>query len=113
MTLRMEWRTKGESEDAILFLEDDRGVVRRALEADPAVLQVFLNDLVGLETSGKEHAVSDDNKDPEAWGHLIMARANTHEVIEMDPEAFWDGILFWFRSKGTDAWIRPRSDNPG
>lgn len=105
----MEWRTKGESNDAILFLEDDRGVVDRALEADPTVLQVFLNDLVGLDTSGNEQPVDDTNRDPAAWGHLIMARANTLEVIEMDPEAFWDGILFWFRSRGVDAWYQSAS----
>jgi hypothetical protein len=110
MTLRMEWRTTGEGSDAILFLDDDRSEVARALEADQAVLRVFLNDLVGLETSGKEQTVDDANRDPEAWGHLIMARANTHEIIEVDPEAFWDGILFWFRRHGTDAWIRPKND---
>jgi len=111
MTLRMEWRTKGESEDTILFLEDDRGVVGRALEADSTVLQVFLNDLIGLESSGAEQTIDDANRAPEAWGRLVMARADTLEVIEMDPDAFWDGILYWFRSRGTDAWIRPRKDN--
>ena len=105
MSLRMEWRTPGEhGGDTILFLEDDRGIVARAVEADPTVLEVFLNDLVGLETSGKEQPVDDAKRDPEAWGHLVMARADTLEVIEMDPEAFWDGILYWFRSRGVDAW---------
>jgi hypothetical protein len=39
---------------------------------------------------------------PSAWGHLVIARAQTGEVLTMDPEAFWSGIHQWFRSRGVD-----------
>ena len=39
---------------------------------------------------------------PESWGQLIISRSETGEVIDMDPEKFWDGIYLWFRSRGGD-----------
>ena len=101
MAPHVEWRTKGEMDDAILLVDDDN-TVRQAQQADPEVLRAFLTDLVGLDAGRERQAVEGDQRNPEAWGELIMARATTQEVIRMDPELFWEGMYLWFRSRGID-----------
>ena len=104
MELRIEWRNRGEAGDAIVFIDDDNSTVRRALEADPSVLRVFLNNITDLDTGREEQPVDDAMRDPAAWGELVMARANTGEVLEMDPEIFWHNIAVQFRMRGVDPW---------
>ncbi len=101
VALIAEWRTKGEFE-AILIVDDEDNTVREALAADPAVLSSFLTDMGDLNTWRGGHSVDDDKRSPEAWGDLVIARANTGEVITMDPERYWEGIYTWFRSRGVD-----------
>ncbi len=101
MGLIAEWRTNGEFE-AILIVDNEDNTVREALAADPAVLSNFLTDMGDLSTWQGGHSVDDDKCSPAAWGELVIARANTGEVITMDPERFWDGIYAWFRSRGVD-----------
>ena len=112
MELRIEWRTRGECDDVIVFIDDDNNTVRRTLEADTTVLRVFLNNIVDLDVGPEDHPVDDAKRDPEAWGNLVMARANTGEVLEMDPELFWHNIAVQFRMRGTDAWVRPPITGP-
>jgi hypothetical protein len=38
---------------------------------------------------------------------LIVARANTGELIWIEPRLFWEGVYLWFRSRGVDY------DTPG
>ena len=95
-----EWRSLGESE-AVLII-DESNTVREAHAADPAVLSRLLTNLGELNAWHGAAPVDDDKRDPEAWGHLIISRAETGEVITMDPERFWDGIYTWFRSRGVD-----------
>ncbi len=101
MALSAEWRTNGESE-AILIVDDEDNTVRQALVADPIVLSKLLTDMGDLSAWRGGHAIDDDKRNPEAWGDLVIARANTGEVITMEPERFWDGIYSWFRSRGVD-----------
>ncbi len=101
MALIAEWRTNGEVE-AILIVDDEDNTVREALAADPAVLSNFLTDMGDLNTWRGGHSVDGDQRSPEAWGVLVMARADTGEVITMDPERYWEGIYTWFRSRGVD-----------
>ena len=101
MALSAEWRTDGEVE-TILIVDDADNTVREALAADPAVLSNFLTDMGDLSTWRGGHSVDDDKCSPAAWGELVIARANTGEVLTMDPERFWDGIYSWFRSRGVD-----------
>ncbi len=89
-------------DDAILFVDGDEKTVRRALEPDPTLLRFFLNDVADLDTGRDWQSVDEAKRNPEAWGDLVMARATTGEVLEMDPELFWDGIYLWFRSRGVD-----------
>ena len=106
MALIAEWRAKGGVE-AVLIVNDEDNTVREALAADPAVLSHFLTDMGDLNAWQGEHPVDDDKRRPEAWGDLIIARAQTGEVITMEPERYWDGIYNWFRSRGVDY------DTPG
>ena len=101
MALIAEWRANGEIE-AVLIVNDEDNTVREALAADPAVLSNFLTDMGDLNAWQGEHPVDGDKSRPEAWGDLIIARAQTGEVITMEPERFWDGIYHWFRSRGVD-----------
>ena len=101
MALRAEWRTNGEF-DAILIVDDEANTVCQALAADAAVLSHFLTDMGDLTTLTGGHAIDDDKRSPADWGRLVIARANTGEVITMDPELYWTGIYIWFRSRGVD-----------
>ena len=101
MALSAQWRFPGES-DAILIVNDEDNTVREALAADPAVLFRFLTDMGELSAWRGGEAVDGANRDPTAWGDLIIARAATGEVITMDSERYWDGIYTWFRSRGVD-----------
>lgn len=102
MAVRVEWRTRGEKDDAILVVDDADNTVRQGLRADPEVLHDFLNNMADLDRWQRLQPVGNDKRIPEAWGELVMARAPTGEVITMDPELFWEGIYLWFRSRGVD-----------
>jgi len=102
MAVRVEWRTRGERDDTLLVVDDDDNTVCQAVEADPTVLRDFLNEMAGLDTWRQGPSVAQDKRSPAAWGHVVMARAKTGEVLTMDPELYWDGIYLWFRSRGVD-----------
>jgi hypothetical protein len=101
-----QWRTKGPFSDAVLVL-DDSGKVSEALLASQIVLSRLLTQMGDLESWRGDTPVSVDENDPETWGQLVIARAHTGEVIEVEPELFWHGIYLWFRSRGVDY------DTPG
>lgn len=101
MTLRGEWRSNSGS-DVVLIVENETEAVREIIAATPGVLSKLLTlpgdftDWQGRSGSnGEAHAPAD-------WGKLVIARANTGEIITMDPELFWEGVYFWFRSRGVD-----------
>ena len=100
MALSAEWRTNGEF-DAVLIVEDE-DTVKEALLANPEVLSQFLTDAGDLHAWRGARQVEGEKRKPAAWGSLVIARAETGEVITMDPERFWEGIYLWFRSRGVD-----------
>lgn len=100
MSFTAEWRSFGEF-DVVLVL-DESGAVREAITAGPAILHEFLTGMDGLRSWRGDHAVEGERCAPEPWGALVMARAESGEVIEMDPERFWAGVHVWFRSRGVD-----------
>ena len=100
MPLTAEWRTNGEF-DSVLIIENESSV-REALRADVQVLHRFLTDMGDLNGWRGDVRLEGDKRLPSAWGELVMARAQTGEVLTMDPEAFWNGIHVWFRSRGVD-----------
>ena len=102
MELSAEWRTRGAKNDAILVL-DAEGSIREAIVADDAILSRFLTEqLADLDSWRGQTLVEGANREPEAWGELVISRAGSGEVIEADPELFWQGIYLWFRSHGVD-----------
>ena len=100
MSPSAEWRLFGEF-DVVLVL-DDAGAVREAITAGPAVLHDFLTDMRALPAMRGDHEVAGERRNPEPWGALVMARADSGEILEMDPQLFWEGIYNWFRSRGVD-----------
>ncbi len=101
MALSAEWRKDGETE-TILIVDDEDNTVRQALAADPAALSSLLTNMGDLSSWQGGRVIDVDKRNPEAWGDLIIARADTGEVITMEPERYWDGIYHWFRSRGVD-----------
>ena len=106
MAWAAQWRTKGESNDAVLVL-DERGKVQAAIPATQSVLSRLLTEMGDLATWRGESSPGDDPPNPETWGQLVISRAISGEVIEVEPELFWHGIYSWFRAHGVDY------DTPG
>lgn len=106
MTARLEWRTRGRGEDALLFVREygEAGdTVLKAWDADMRNLTDFLNDMTDLDTPGADLETGVDERDPLQWGRLVLSRAQPGgDVLEIDPEIYWDQIYYWFRSLGLD-----------
>ena len=100
MALTAEWRIFGEF-DVVLVLNED-GSVREAMTAGPAILHDFLTRMNGLRSWRSDRAVEGSKRRAEPWGALVISRAETGEIIDMDPERFWTGVHIWFRSRGVD-----------
>ncbi len=101
MTWTAQWRTKAHLTDAV-FVLDESGSVRDFITATPLVLSRFLTDMAGLATRSDAAPAAEDERDPDAWGQLVLARGSSGEVLEVEPELFWHGIYSWFRSQGVD-----------
>ena len=105
MVARIEWRTKGKGDDALLYVGEfgeDSNTVLRTWDADSDRLTDFLNDMETLDTVVVRLEVDADQRDPEQWGKLVLSRGRGGEVLHVDPEPYWDGIYYWFRSRGID-----------
>ncbi|MDE2837946.1 MAG: hypothetical protein OXL97_10645 [Chloroflexota bacterium] len=100
MALTAEWRIFGEF-DVVLVLDED-GIVREAMTAGPVILNDFLTTMSGLHSWRGDHAIEGEKRRPEPWGALVISRAESGEIIDMDPERFWTGVHIWFRSRGVD-----------
>ncbi len=106
MTARIEWRTKGKGDDALLFVREygEAGdTVLKAWDADRGRLTDFLNEMMGLDTAVYSLETDVDQRDPLRWGELVLSRAQPGgDVLDIDPEIYWDQIYYWFRSRGLD-----------
>jgi hypothetical protein len=113
MTTRIEWRTKGTGDDALIFVREfgEAGdAVLKTWSADSGRLTDFLNDMQGLDSVVGTLETDIDQRDPLSWGKLVLSRAQPGgDVLDIDPEIYWDEVYYWFRSRGTDPhrW-RPR-----
>ena len=113
MTARIEWRTKGKGDDALLFVNEygEAGdTVIKTWNANRGSLADFLNDMTELDTAVVRLETSTDQRDPLQWGELVLSRAQPGgDVLAIDPERYWDKIYYWFRSRGLDPhpWRRP------
>jgi hypothetical protein len=107
MTVRIEWRTKGKGDDALVLVGDygeAPNTVMKAWAADRDLLTDFLNDMARLEPVNTRLETDVNQRDPKHWGKLVLARAAQRggDVLDIDPEIYWDGIYYWFRSRGLD-----------
>jgi len=101
MALQFEWRSRAEGDDTILAIEGESHAVVNAWVADTDLLMDLLNDMKGFDSISGNSA--DDSKhDPQEWGRLVMARSEAGDILSIDPGLYWDGIGFWFRSRGRD-----------
>ena len=98
MGLRIEWRSRTEGDDVIIAVDDTSNVVLRAWEANPTLIADFLNEMTDLSDAdtGKESTAT------EYWGNLVLSRSSEGDVLDVDPQLYWEGIAFWFRSRGGD-----------
>jgi hypothetical protein len=100
MPKRIEWRSRAEGFDALVAVEDGSNAVLETWDVDPDTLTEFLNDMTRL---GEGHAASAvDHQKPEDWGELVIARTESGDVAYVDPELYWGGVAYWFRSRGSD-----------
>jgi hypothetical protein len=113
MTARIEWRTKGRGDDSLLFIREfgEAGdTVLKTWDADSGRITDFLNQMSELDTVSVGLETSVDQRDPLDWGELVLARAQPGgDVLEIDPEIYWDKIYYYFRSRGTDPHLWRRS----
>ena len=98
--LSAEWR-KNTDHDSVIVV-DEQHQVRTAIRATADVLGRFLTQTADMDTWHGDAAVEGDKRRPDAWGQLVIARAQTGEVLTMEPQLFWEGIYEWFRSRGVD-----------
>ena len=101
MGVRIEWRSKSEGDDRIVAVEDVSGNVIETWDVDPASLASYLNDMDGFETDMSRDKLPQDGQEPNDWGALVIARSENGDVLQVDPEKYWGGIAYWFRSRGT------------
>lgn len=106
MALRIEWRSRAEGDDAILAVEDGSNAVVKAWLANIDLLSDFLNDMVGLNVTSTDekstNGVDHSQRPPQDWGDIVMSRSDAGDVLWVDPQLYWDGIAYWFRSRGRD-----------
>ena len=103
---RIEWRTKGKGDDFLLLVGDygeAPNTVMKTWSVDANLLTDFLNDMSAWTAAGTQLETHVDERDPKQWGRLILSRAqHGGDVLDIDPEPYWDGIYYWFRSRGLD-----------
>jgi hypothetical protein len=58
--------------------------------------------MAGLDTVVPQLEVDVNQREPDLWGQLVLSRSQSGDVLTVDPELYWDGIYFWFRSRGND-----------
>jgi hypothetical protein len=102
--MSVEWRLR-DGLEALLLVDDSQGGVMAQARPDEEALQSFLA-VTGTgdvwKTWAAWNAVDNERRDPEAWGELILSRADTGEVLTIAPELFWESVHRWFRSRGVD-----------
>jgi hypothetical protein len=107
MTARIEWRTKGKGDDALVLVREygEAGdTVMKSWGADQGILSDFLNDMEYLDADVARLETDVNHRQPQQWGKLVLSRAHEGgDVLAIDPEPYWDGIYYWFRAHGVDA----------
>lgn len=103
--LRFEWRSRKVGEDALLAVDDEGSSVVHMWPADPSLISDFLNDMERLEAQhngGTGNGLDISQRVPTFWGPVVLARSQNGQILQVDPELYWDRMTYWFRSKGDD-----------
>jgi hypothetical protein len=100
--MRIEWRSRAEGDDALLALDEAGQSVVRVWVANPTLITDFLNDMLTIDTQNGRNGLDLGQRDPESWGRLVLARSDSGDLLHVDPELYWDRIMYWFRSRGDD-----------
>ena len=103
MASNVEWRVQ-DGADVIAMMDSDGSISQVAIP-DETLLKDFLavtSDLTQWRKWTAWHSVAGDKRDPEAWGALVMERSEDGDVVNVDPELFWERVYRWFRSRGVD-----------
>ena len=103
---RIEWRHRSKGDESILLVGEADGNPDRVIKAWPAstaLLTDLLNDMDHVGATDGALELSDNQRDPQSWGKIVLARAQDGgDVLAIDPEPYWDGIYYWFRAHGLD-----------
>jgi len=102
MGLRIEWRSRAEGDDSLLTVDEQSDTVVEAWPADTLLLTDFLNEMTTFEKRPEQNGVRGAQRDPDEWGALVIARSDAGDVLDVDPQLYWEGVAFWFRSRGED-----------
>ena len=104
MTLSVEWRVQDGS-DSIVVVDPTTPRVTDVVIPDAVVLKDFLAVTGKLERWRKWtgwRSVNGEERNPEAWGELVIGRNDNGDVLEVFPELFWERVYRWFRSRRVD-----------
>ena len=83
-----------------------RAISERVSEAsrpDAAALKAYLavsGDLERWRGSIAWQPIDRDNGDPDTWGELVVSRADSGEIIYLEPALFWERVHRCFRARG-------------
>jgi hypothetical protein len=104
MTISVEWRLNHD-EDAILIIDEARGVVAEAMKPDATILKEFLAVSGTLDRWRQWtgwRAIDLTRSGPDAWGDVVLGRTADGAVTTIDPGLFWERVHRLFRSRGID-----------
>ena len=101
MEVRIEWRSKSEGDDALVAVEEESDKVLETWDVNPELLADFLNDMEAIHPHARNGGDM-SQRFPEEWGEFVIARSESGDVLGIDPQLYWEGIAYWFRSRGDD-----------
>src|SRR5437763_16127720 len=98
--MSVEWRLRDGS-DALLMLNPNESAVSAVSSPDERTLKSFLA-ATGTADAWQSwpawRPLEAVDQDPDRWGELVLSRAESGEVISIDPELFWEQVHRRFRS---------------
>ena len=113
MTARIEWRTKGKGDDALVFIREygEAGdTVMKSWHADQGLLSDFLNDMETIDTNAVRLETDVNHRDPKQWGTMVihghrtvatcwpLTQSPTGTVSTTGSER-----MVWMRTRGADG----------